>query len=204
MLKNFLRKYFVMGSQNCNRPPEIILEEALQAGITAFQYREKGENALVGKDKRALGEKLRTLCHQYQVPFFVNDDLELALDLKAEGIHVGQDDMSVTDIRANYPGVMIGLSISNHEEMEHSPIDLVDYIGAGPIFSTTSKSDAKDAVGVEWISYLREHQPYVPIVGIGGITTKNACKIMNAGANGVAVVSAIASAENINEAVKML
>src|SRR5699024_834891 len=131
MLDNYLRKYFVMGSQNCTRPPEVVLEEALKAGITAFQYREKGEHALIGKEKVALGERLRELCDTYRVPFFVNDDLELALQLEADGIHVGQEDKCVAEIRIKHPNILIGLSINNNEEMNQSYVELVDYIGVG-------------------------------------------------------------------------
>lgn len=204
MLDNYLRKYFVMGSQDCSHPPEDILKEALQSGITAFQYREKGPAALQGKEKQLLGEKLRLLCREYRVPFFVNDDVTLAMELEADGIHVGQDDADVADLRINNPNLLIGLSISNEAELEQSPIELVDYIGAGPIFLTSSKADAKQPVGTEWIKQVRQRHPYLPIVGIGGITTENAHDVVAAGANGVAVISAISRAENIPAAVEQL
>jgi|SRR5699024_8552184 len=204
MLDNYLRKYFVMGSQNCTRPPEVILEEALKAGITAFQYREKGTNALDGEEKLILGKKLRELCHKYRVPFFVNDNLDFALQLEADGIHVGQDDQCVAEIRIKHPNMLIGLSISNHQEFNESYIELVDYIGVGPIYQTSSKEDAKAPVGTEWISELRKEHPYLPIVGIGGITTVNANNVIKAGTNGVAIISAITQADNIYEAVQQL
>ena len=100
----------------------------MQAGITAFQFREKGPGSLKGREKVRLGRKLRALCAEYHVPFFVNDDVDLIGELDADGIHVGQDDVSVSDLRIDYPGLLIGLSVSNNTEVENSPIHLVDYI----------------------------------------------------------------------------
>ena len=90
--RRYLRKYFIMGSQNCDRDPEEILLEAIKAGITAFQFREKGKGSLDGEAKVELGKKLRELCRNYDIPFFINDDVELATTFDVDGIHVGQDD----------------------------------------------------------------------------------------------------------------
>src|SRR5690625_1065932 len=98
-LRKQLRKYFIMGSQNCDRDPVEILYEAVSAGITAFQYREKGDGALTGKAKLELGKQLREICASHHIPFIVNDDIELVQPLEADGIHVGQDDLSVQEIR---------------------------------------------------------------------------------------------------------
>ncbi|MFS0673425.1 thiamine phosphate synthase [Ornithinibacillus sp. 179-J 7C1 HS] len=204
MNKQLLRKYFIMGSQNCSKDPVRILEEALEAGITAFQFREKGIGSLQGKEKVELGKKLREVCKRYQTPFILNDDIELADILEVDGLHVGQDDQPVEKIRKAYPDLMIGLSISNQEELQRSPIHLVDYIGAGPIFPTTTKTDAKKAVGVKWIQTLRNQYPHLPIVGIGGIQIDNANSVMEAGADGVAVISAITEATDIKVSVEKL
>lgn len=199
-----LRKYFIMGSQNCNRNPVEILESAVSAGITAFQFREKGEGSLTGKEKLALGRKLREVCTRYNVPFIINDDMKLVEPLEADGIHVGQDDVSIKELRQLFPHKIIGLSVSNAGEVANSPVHLVDYLGAGPVFNTTSKADAKSAVGVDWIKALRNQFPASPIVGIGGITTQNAASVIEAGANGVAVISTITKAEDIVEVVQWL
>ena len=193
-----------MGSQNCNRDPEIILQEALEAGITAFQYREKGAGALTGEAKIKLGERLRRLCSDYSIPFFVNDDVELVSKLAADGIHVGQDDVSVNELRTRFPDLLIGLSISNNDELKQSPVELVDYVGAGPVYSTHTKEDAKQAVGLPWITHLREHYPDLPIVGIGGINSTNAKQVLTAGADGVAVISAISKSTNIAQTIRAL
>lgn len=193
-----------MGSQNCTREPAKILEEAIQGGITAFQYREKGAGSLTGKAKFELGKQLREICRNNDVLFFVNDDIDLVEPLDADGIHVGQDDMPVEDLYKKFPNKIIGLSVSNNDEVNQSPIELVDYIGAGPMFTTTTKEDAKKPVGVEWIKTLRNRFPLLPIVGIGGITIENAHSVIEAGADGVSIISAITKAENIKKTVRKL
>ncbi|WP_010529201.1 thiamine phosphate synthase [Lentibacillus jeotgali] len=199
-----LRKYFIMGSQNCNRKPEVILEEAAEAGITAFQFREKGKGSLTGQQKLVLGRRIRDICSQHNIMFFVNDDIDLVEPLDADGIHVGQDDLQLDKVREMFPDRIIGLSVSNQIEADNSPIQLADYLGAGSVFATSSKDDAEQAVGLEWIRSLKQQHPGTPIVGIGGITEKNASSVIDAGADGVAVISAITKADNIGEAVKNL
>lgn len=199
-----LRKYFIMGSQNCLRDPIVILQEALEAGITAFQYREKGTGSLTGMEKVTLGKQLRTMCREYKVPFIVNDDIGLVEALDADGIHVGQDDFAVEYLRENFPNLIIGLSISNSEELANSNTSVIDYIGAGPVFLTRTKEDAKTVTGLEWIRQLRREEPLLPIVGIGGINESNASQIIEAGADGVSVISAITHSENIDQTIKLL
>lgn len=206
MNKNVLRKYFIMGSQDCpkDRTPEATLREAIQGGITIYQFREKGRGSLQGEEKIALGKALRAICKEANIPFIINNDIELMDVLQADGIHVGQSDEPVKKIREKYPHKWIGLSISNMEQYEKSSLAYIDYIGAGPVFSTTSKSDALQPVGIEWIQTLRKLTPHIPIVGIGGISPDNALHVLHAGADGVSVISAITKAENIQKAVRSL
>src|SRR5699024_11134151 len=119
-------------------------------------------------------------------------------------IHVGQDDMSVKDIRERFPDKIIGLSVSNSQEVEHSPLELVDYIGAGPVFATTTKEDAKTPVGIEWVINLWNRFPVRHIVVIGGSNVDKANSVIEEGADGVSVNSAITKAKNIKEAVHKL
>ena len=203
-LKKLLRKYFIMGSQNCERDPEVILQEAISAGITIFQFREKGIGSLSGEEKISLGKRLREICRENGIPFIINDDVELVEILDVDGIHVGQGDTSVEVLREKFPDLYIGLSVSNVEELRNSPIDLVDYVGAGPVFATSSKEDAKQPVGVEWIRYVRKKHPELPIVGIGGINESNAKQVIEAGADGVAVISAITKSKDIEKTVHNL
>ncbi|MFC7319604.1 thiamine phosphate synthase [Halobacillus campisalis] len=199
-----LRKYLIMGSQNCTRDPVDVLTEAIQGGITAFQFREKGPGSLEGEAKLALGEKLRQLCRTHNVLFIVNDDSVLVDPLEADGIHVGQDDVDVEELRSLFPEKIIGLSISNEEELKGSAVASVDYLGAGPVFGTSTKIDAKEPVGVEWIERVKQLHPDVPLVGIGGISVNNAHEVIAAGADGVSVISAVTAAENVVEAVQRL
>lgn len=203
-----LRKYFVMGTQDCppNERPVEILQEAIEGGITVFQFREKGGNAQVGDDKVALAKELWDVCRQHGIPFIVNDDVALAESVGADGVHVGQDDMAVRAIRKQLPHAIIGLSISSMAELTASAdaLQFIDYIGAGPIYETTSKSDAQAAVGTEWIRTLKRIAPKTPIVGIGGIQTENAANVITAGADGVAVISAITQAADRQLAIKQL
>ncbi|TDL31834.1 thiamine phosphate synthase [Jeotgalibacillus sp. S-D1] len=203
-VNELLRKYLIFGSQNCRHDPEKVLEEAIKGGITAFQFREKGLRSLEGEEKAELGWKLRLLCRKHSIPFFINDDIDLADRLEVDGIHVGQDDMSAQELRKRFPDKIIGLSVSNDREVEQSPIKSVDYLGAGPMFPTATKEDVKPVVGVQWIQKLKSNYPDLPVVGIGGITTSNAYQVMEAGAQGVAVISAVTHAHNIIETVHKL
>lgn len=200
-LEQQLRKYLIMGSQDCDRDPLSILDEAIEGGITAFQFREKGEGALQGDEKYQLAAALQQRCKSAGILFIVNDDVDLFRRLNAEGIHVGQSDEHVKGIREAHPDAVIGLSVSDLDEWENSPVDLVDYLGAGPVYPTTSKKDANPVSGTEWIKELKGRQPDMPVVGIGGITTENAHRVMEAGASGTAVISAITKAEDIRKAV---
>lgn len=193
-----------MGSQDCLRDPTVILQEAIDAGITIFQYREKGPGALVGQEKVTLGKKLRAQCKKHNIPFIINNDANLIETLDVDGIHVGQTDISPIEIRKKHPHLLIGMSISNAVELENSPLQYIDYIGVGAIFKTTSKSDAAQAVGTECIKDIHRLYPHIPLVGIGGITTKNASRVIEAGGCGVAVISAITHASNIEDTVKSL
>ncbi|WP_100012327.1 thiamine phosphate synthase [Lentibacillus sediminis] len=203
-IRQMLRKYFIMGSQDCISDPVEILEAAAKAGITAFQFREKGQGSLSGEAKLELGKQLREICFHYDIPFFINDDIKLAEPLQADGIHIGQDDTPAAAVRRQFPDKLIGLSLSNPDEVDQSPLSLIDYAGAGPVFATGSKADAKTAVGTEWITSLRKQFPDLPIVGIGGITPANAASVLEAGAGGVAFISAVSRAINIRQAVQSM
>lgn len=201
---SILRKYFIMGSQDCNRDPEEILKEAIEAGITAFQYREKGSGSLKGNEKILLGKKLRQMCKDYQVPFIINDDSDLIELLEVDGIHVGQDDISVEILRKKHPDLIIGLSVGTKKELANSNLEVVDYIGVGPIYSTSSKADASEAIGTDWITTLKKRYPKLPIVGIGGITEENAQNVLSAGADGVSVISAITKSKDVKTTVNVI
>ncbi|MEK4424241.1 thiamine phosphate synthase [Solibacillus sp. FSL K6-1523] len=204
MKRHELDVYFIMGTINCTGDPLVILEKALQAGITMFQLREKGEGALTGLALEQFAKSCQKLCRQYNVPFIVNDHVELALEMNADGVHIGQDDTDLAQIRTLFPGKCIGVSVHSMEEMDAAVTGGADYVGIGPIFETTSKLDAKNAAGVTFLTQAREAYPSYPIVAIGGITTGDAPEVRAAGADGVAVISVICQSTNIMATVKAL
>ena len=154
-----LRLYFIAGTQDVVSDTSLkdILTEALEAGITLFQYREKGPGSLTGEEKVNEAKALQQLCHQYDVPFIVNDDVALAKAIDADGIHVGQDDVEVAQFAEQFEGKIIGLSVGNVEEYQQSDLSHVDYIGVGPMYTTISKADAEAPVGPEMIPELRQY-----------------------------------------------
>jgi len=191
-----LKLYFIMGSQNTKSDPVDILKAAIAGGITCFQYREKGEHAKVGLDRMNLGLNLRKICREHNIPFIVNDDIELAIKLDADGIHVGQDDIAIDQLRKLIPThYIIGLSTSTVEESLIAEQLNVNYIGVGPVYETATKSDALQPIGLNGLQDIRE-KTTIPIVGIGGINENNAKLVIEHGADGVALISAISRAEN--------
>lgn len=192
-----------MGTTNCKRDPLHILEEALQAGITLFQFREKGEGALQGEAYAQFARQCQQLCRAYDVPFIVNDDVALAIMLEADGVHIGQDDAALTQIRAQLSGKMIGVSVHNEEELHAAVAGGADYVGIGAIFSTNSKHD-HTRTHISFLQQAKQLYPHVPIVAIGGITCETSQYVRAHGADGVAVISAITLSDNIHETVKRL
>ncbi len=180
-----------MGTQNCIDRPLDVLEEALKAGITFFQLREKGEGALKGQELEQFALACQMLCKHYRVPFIVNDDVELALKINADGVHVGQDDIALEKIRAKFEGKVVGVSVHTKEELDKAVAGFADYVGIGPIYETKSKTDAKKPAGVTFLHEARVMYPEFPIVAIGGITEQTTTEVRQAGADGVAVISAI-------------
>ena len=185
-----------MGSQNVQGDPLYVLEEALKGGITAFQFREKGEGSLVGNDYDEFARKCQDLCKQYMVPFIVNDDLELALRLKADGIHVGQDDAPVKEVRQMFADKLVGVSVHTLADVKDAVLNGADYVGIGPIFPTESKLDAKKPSGCKFLREVHYFYPNLPIVGIGGITLNNMKTVLEVGADGIAVISAISLSDD--------
>ncbi|MGN1400122.1 MAG: thiamine phosphate synthase [Bacillus sp. (in: firmicutes)] len=204
MEPNDLNVYFIMGSRNCREQhPLAVLEQALEAGITMFQLREKGIGALKGKELLEFAAQCQALCEAYQVPFIVNDYVELACKLGADGIHIGQDDQPLGEIRRNYHGI-IGVSVHTMEEMEAAVAGGADYVGIGPIYKTRTKPDAQPARGVHFLRQMRKVYRGFPIVGIGGIAAGNSAEVREAGADGVAVISEICESKDIKRTIHSL
>ena len=201
--KKLLKLYFICGTTTClGKDLYTVVEDALKGGITLFQFREKGKGALEGKEKLELAIKLKNLCKKYNVPFIVNDDIELALEIDADGVHVGQNDLGVDEIRKLIPNKIIGLSIGNEEELKQSKVEYVDYVGVGPVYVTQSKDDAGGAIGYEGLELMRKLLPQMPLVAIGGIQTQHIKDVMKTNVDGVSIISAISYSDNIEKTVR--
>lgn len=204
MMKHMLSLYFVMGSVDCTKNPLVVLDEAIEGGITMFQFREKGKGALTGLEKYRLAEQLFERCRARNIPFIVNDDVDLALALQADGVHVGQEDEAAERVRDRIGDKYLGVSVHNLTEVNKALAARADYVGLGPIFPTVSKDDAKQVCGLTMIEHIRAHEKHIPLVAIGGITEQTAKQVIEAGADGIAVISAICRAQHIREQTKRL
>ncbi|WRD42138.1 thiamine phosphate synthase [Helicobacter pylori] len=204
---NCLKLMFVAGSQDFyhikggknDRINALLdtLELALQSKITAFQFRQKGDSALQDPvEIKQLALKCQKLCQKYGAPFIVNDEVQLALELKADGVHVGQEDMAIEEVIALCKKrLFIGLSVNTLEQaLKAHHLDAIAYLGVGPIFPTPSKKDIKQVVGVELLKKIRDSGVKKPLIAIGGITMHNASKLREYG--GIAVISAITQARD--------
>jgi thiamine-phosphate diphosphorylase len=170
-----------------------VVQAALAGGARAVQLRNKGDTA---RELRAAGERLAPLVKQASGLFFVNDRLDVALTLEADGVHVGSEDLPVAAVRATAPkGFLIGRSADDPEIARQAVADGADYIGCGTVFTTATKQDAGEVIGVEGLLRVVETVP-VPVVGIGGITVERAREVVRSGAAGVAVVSSVMSASD--------
>lgn len=133
-MRSLLKVYFIAGSTNCLEDPRVVLEEAIRGGITLFQYREKGEGCLDDHEKLELGKRLQRICRDNGIPFIVNDDIELALELNADGVHIGQEDEDASLVREQIGDKILGVSVHSLKEAEKAKLAGADYFGVGPIF----------------------------------------------------------------------
>lgn len=167
------------------------VEAAVAGGVTVVQYR---FTSGTGRELYTTARALRDLLKPRGVPLIINDRVDLALAVDADGVHVGQSDLPVEVARRLIgPNKLLGLSITSREQLAAIPEDTVDYLGVGPVYPTASKSDAAPALGLENFRHICQTARH-PIVAIGGITVENAPPIFAAGAAGVAVVSAFSHA----------
>lgn len=212
---SMLKVYFVAGTQDCRHLDGssahhllTILQQALEAGITCFQFRDKGEHSLSHQpeQQRQLAFDCLQLCRRYQVPFIVNDDIELALRLRADGIHIGQqDNLSQALAAKRATQCLLGLSINNlPQALKHQHHPDIDYFGVGPIFATASKADHSPALSPDFMLTLRQAGINKPCVAIGGIQVQHSATLRHNGADGVAVISAITQARDIAAVVRQL
>ncbi len=176
------------------------VEEALRGGVTCVQLREKKMDY---EEFLQEAKEIHALCQRYSVPFIVNDNVEVAVACGAEGIHVGQEDMAAGDVRRRVGDSMIlGVSVHTVEEAREAVRNGADYLGLGAVFPTSTKTDVDQMPG-ETLRAICDAVD-VPIVAIGGINRGNIGKLAESGVDGVALVSAIFSAVDIENTCREL
>jgi thiamine-phosphate pyrophosphorylase len=195
-----LRLYVITDPRAAGRRSLVaIVAAALEGGATAIQLRDKTSSALAQVE---LGRELRRLTREAGALFLVNDRVDIAHAVEADGVHLGQDDLPVAAARAILgPDTIVGGSPGNLDELARSLAAGVDYLGVGPMYPTGSKSDAGPAIGPTGLATIRASTD-LPIVGIGGIDADNLGPVVTAGADGVAVISAIVGAEDVTAATR--
>ncbi len=177
-----------------------VCRDVLGNGATFLQIREKDLDEAEFEQE---AQQLKALCSQFRVPFVVNDSVEIAMDIDADGVHVGQSDIKGRDIRAMIgPDKILGISAGTVEEAKAAEAAGADYIGVGAVFGTSTKKDARNLAG----DALRQIAASVdiPVVAIGGISKDNLPQLAGSGVDGIAVVSAIFGAENPGQATQEL
>jgi thiamine-phosphate pyrophosphorylase len=166
-------------------------------GATLIQLRDKHGTTRAMVE---LARELKDLLKHYNVPLIVNDRVDVALAAGADGVHVGQEDMAVEDARRLLgPDAIIGLSIKTEEQAAHGPVELINYAGVGGVFATSSKDNPDPPIGVAGLAriagVLHSRAPKLPLCAIAGIEASNAGATIEAGADGVAVISALSLAD---------
>jgi thiamine-phosphate diphosphorylase len=186
-----LAVYFVADPEQTERDVRKVVTDAVANGVTIVQLRAK---VMPDDEFQALAVDLLAICHERSVPFIVNDRLAVALAIGADGVHLGEHDLPIDEARAlAAPPFIIGASPTTVEQAAAARILGADYVGLGPVYATASKADAGAEIGLDGLS-ARIEAAKLPAVGIGGITVENATAVILAGADGVAVISAIQGA----------
>lgn len=176
------------------------VEESLKGGATMIQLREKH---LDHEHFLKEAKEIKELCRKYQVPFLINDDVDLAVEVDADGVHVGQHDMEAGEVRKKIgPNRILGVSAQTVEQALLAQQAGADYLGVGAVFPTGTKDDA-DAVSIQTLGEIC-HAVSIPVVAIGGIGQHNVMQLAGSGICGIAVVSAIYAQANIQNAASTL
>lgn len=176
------------------------VESALKGGVTCVQLREKELDSLAFLDEAI---QISALCKKYKVPFLINDNVDIAIKCRADGVHIGQDDMEVAQVRKRVGNNMIiGVSAHSVAEARAAVKNGADYLGAGAVFSTSTKTNTKNLSQKTLYEICAAVD--VPVVAIGGINKSNIAKLSGTGVDGVALVSAIFSASDIENECRLL
>ncbi len=200
-MKNFNLKLYLVTDSYITKGRNLseLVEQAVKGGVTMVQLREKEADTA---DFLKLAQELKKVLKPYNVPLIINDRLDIALAVDADGVHIGQSDMPYNVARRLLgPDKIIGLSVESMEDVIATNDLDVDYIGVSPIFATPTKTDTKEPFGLEGTARAHTVSNH-RIVAIGGINTENVASVMKTGIEGVAVISAILAAEDVYSASK--
>lgn len=195
--KEMLKLYLVTDRKWLNgRKLTDDLEKAILGGVTTIQLREKN---LSNEEFISIAKEVKKVCQNYHIPFIINDNLEVALAINSDGIHIGQNDIPASIVRKQIgPNKILGVSVHNLKEAFQAKIDGADYVGVGAIFSTETKNDATN-VTLDSLKKICDNID-LPVVAIGGINLDNISKLKDINIAGIAVVSAIMNADDITAA----
>jgi thiamine-phosphate pyrophosphorylase len=183
-----------------NMDPVEVVAAQIRGGADIIQLREKERGK---KARLELGLMIRELTREEGVLFIVNDDVDLAIILDADGVHLGQDDIPIRYARPLMKDRLIGISTHNLQQAKAAISSGADYIGVGPVFDTTTKPDREQTVGLELLFKVKDICP-IPYVAIGGIRIDNVGDVAAAGCQRIAVISDIMSSHDIEERCRML
>lgn len=206
-MKPDLRLYALIDPErSADRDLAALAHDLAQGGATLFQLRDK-----LGSTRRMIDETraIKAALTPFRIPLLVNDRVDVALAAGADGVHVGWDDMDATDARKLLgPDAIIGLSIKTRQQVAAAPIAALDYVCIGGVFATSSKDNPEPPVGTAGFSALaaamRGRAPDLPVGAIAGIDASNAADVIAAGADGIAVISALTLAPQPTEAARVL
>lgn len=182
-----------------NRSLEESVELAIRGGVTVVQIREKDST---DRDFFETAERIRAITSRYKIPLIINDRIDIALAVDADGIHVGQTDLPCSIVKKIVPDRIVGVSVATLDEAIAAESDGADYLGVGAMFSTNTKSNTR-AVSLETLKSIRKSVK-IPIVAIGGINLETLPIVKSANIDGIAVVSAIISADDPEKAARDL
>ncbi len=175
--------------------------EAIRGGVSMLQLREKD---VCSRDFYLIALKLKELANSCNVPLIINDRLDIALAVDADGLHIGQEDLPLEVARKLLgPGKILGYSVSNTAEAEYGEKNGADYLGAGPVYPTGSKLDTVDPIGIDGIKVIKESVS-IPVVAIGGVGPANAAEVKKSGVDGISVISAILGSPQVEENARSL
>ncbi len=197
--------YLVTDQRACmEKSIESVVLEAIEAGVSCVQLREKDASSRLFFERAMV---LKSILKSKRIPLIINDRVDIAMAVNADGVHLGQSDIPYEQARRLMgPDAIIGLSVETWEDVKEAENLGVNYLGVSPVFATPTKTDTKDPWGLEGLGKINNYSRH-PLVAIGGLSELNAQKVIRAGADAIAVVSAICSAKDTflatNELVKL-